>query len=57
MRKFFNLVFLALVSAQYVSEVVENKVDVSKSANQVMAGTYTVSGALMVPTPPLPAAE
>ncbi len=57
MKKFFNFVFLALVSAQYVSEVVENKVDVSKSANQVMAGSYTVSGVLMVPTPPLPAAD
>ena len=58
MRKgIISFVFFAVASVQYVSEVVENKVDVSASANQTMAGSYTVSGSLVVPTPPLPTAD
>lgn len=40
----------------YVNQQSETKVDTSASANQTMAGTYTVSGTLVVPTPPLPTA-
>ena len=46
-----------VASAQYVQESVATKVDTSANANQTMAGTYTVSGTLMVPTPPLPSAD
>ena len=46
-----------VVSAQYVQESVATKVDTSANANQTMAGTYTVSGTLMGPTPPLPSAD
>lgn len=42
-----------IASASYVNST---KVDVSASANQTLAGTYTVSGTLIVPTPPLPSA-
>ena len=42
-----------IASTTYVDNT---KVDVSASANQTMAGTYTVSGTLIVPTPPLPSA-
>ena len=43
-----------IASTTYVDNT---KVDVSASANQTLAGSYTVSGTLMVPTPPLPAAQ
>ncbi len=43
--------------AGYVNHTTQNKVDVSETANQTMAGTYTVSGTLIVPTPPLPSAQ
>lgn len=46
-----------VASVQYVQESVVTKVDTSANANQTMAGTYTVSGVLMVPTPPLPSAD
>jgi hypothetical protein len=46
-------VWADIASTTYVDK---NKVDVSASANQTMAGTYTVSGTLIVPTPPLPQA-
>ena len=42
---------------QQVEEKASTKVDTSADANQTMAGTYTVSGTLMVPTPPLPSAD
>ena len=34
----------------------ESKVDTSTTANQTMAGSYTVSGTFNVPTPTLPTA-
>ncbi len=43
-----------IASTTYVDNT---KVDISATANQTMAGTYTVSGTLVVPTPPLPSAE
>ena len=46
-----------VVSAEYVQQTVSTKVDVSENASQTMAGSYTVSGTLLVPTPPLPTAE
>lgn len=46
-----------LVSRGYVDATVETRVDTSKDAKQVMAGEYTVSGTLHVPTPPLPPAD
>lgn len=49
--------FANLASTTYVDTRTTTKVDVSESANQTMAGTYTVSGTLIVPTPPLPSAE
>lgn len=46
-----------IASTTYVNTANAGKVDISASANQTMAGTYTVSGTLDVPTPPLPSAE
>lgn len=43
-----------IASIEYVNKSSNNKVDISESANQTMAGTYTISGTLVVPTPPLP---
>ena len=66
MRRMFVLMVVLMMpfaslanvaSAQYVQESVATKVDTSANANQTMAGTYTVSGTLMVPTPPLPSAD
>lgn len=52
---------VAVASKKYVDERVNSqtntKVDMSPNANQTMAGNYTVSGTLVVPTPPLPSAE
>ena len=48
---------MAVASAKYVEIKTESKVDTSSTAQQTMAGTYTVSGTLIVPTPPLPSAE
>lgn len=45
-----------VATTDYVKANTENKVDTSSTANQTMAGTYTVSGTLIVPTPPLPSA-
>ena len=51
---------VSVASVDYVSQTVETsvatKVDTSASANQTMAGSYTVSGSFKVPTPPLPPA-
>ena len=44
-------VWADLASTTYVETRTTTKVDVSESANQTMAGTYTVSGTLVVPTP------
>lgn len=46
-----------IASVSYVSSVTETKVDVSSTANQDMAGAYTVSGSLIVPTQPLPSPQ
>ena len=49
--------------ASQIATTVSSKVDTSASANQTMAGTYTVSGtmnitgAIIVPTATLPTAE
>lgn len=43
-----------LAGTQYVEESIATKVDTSASANQTMAGTYTVTGSFDVPTQPLP---
>ena len=42
---------------QSVNSATNTKVDTVSTANQTMAGSYTVSGTLVVPTPPLPSAE
>lgn len=65
--KIFLLVFVVLfmampgytdiASTSYVSNSTATKVDTSANVNQTMAGSYTVSGTLVVPTPPLPSAE
>ena len=46
-----------VASVGYVNESVANRVDTAASATQTMAGSYTVSGTLVVPTPPLPSAQ
>ncbi len=43
-----------LASVSYVSKATETSVKTSAETKQTMAGEYTVSGALYVPTPPLP---
>ncbi|MBQ2844428.1 MAG: hypothetical protein IJE79_00190 [Alphaproteobacteria bacterium] len=43
--------------ANQIADSVSTKVDTSSTANQTMAGTYTVSGTFNVPTPTLPTAE
>ncbi len=53
----FTVFAVTVATAEHVEAKVETKVDVSASANQTMAGTYTVSGTLIVPTPALPSAE
>ena len=51
---FAGTAYADLASVSYVNTAVETRVDTSAQAKQVMAGEYTVSGALNVPTPPLP---
>lgn len=46
-----------LASVSYAESLVETRVDTSAEAKQTMAGEYTVSGTLNVPTPPLPPAD
>lgn len=46
-----------IASIDYVDNAGATKVDTASTANQTMAGSYTVSGTLVVPTPPLPSAE
>ena len=43
--------------ASQIATAVSSKVDTSATANQTMAGTYTVTGTLNAPTPTLPTAE
>ena len=43
--------------ASQIATAVSSKVDTSATANQTMAGTYTVSGTFNVSTPTLPTAE
>lgn len=43
--------------ANQIADSVSTKVDTSSTANQTMAGTYTVTGAMYAPTPTLPTAE
>lgn len=51
----------SVVSVEYVTDYVDSKIEktvsLEKAANQTMAGNYTVSGTLNVPTPPLPTVE
>ena len=44
------------ITAQ-ITTAISSKVDTSATANQTMAGTYTVTGTLNAPTPTLPTAE
>ncbi|MDW2958612.1 MAG: hypothetical protein R8M37_02285 [Alphaproteobacteria bacterium] len=50
-------VYADIASTTYVENTMNSRVDTSETANQTMAGNYTVSGTLIVPTPPLPSAE
>ncbi len=55
-----NIPSTAYVQQQIASQIadsVSTKVDTSATANQTMAGTYTVTGAMYAPTPTLPTAE
>ena len=51
------MVYADIASKAYVRSVTETRVDTAATANQTMAGTYTVAGTLVVPTPPLPTAK
>ena len=44
----------SIASMSYVEDAVAPKVDTAATANQTMAGSYTVSGTMAVPTPALP---
>ena len=46
-----------LASTSYVQSNTKDKVSAAPEASQTMAGSYTVSGVLIVPTPPLPSAQ
>ena len=46
-----------VATTTYVDRNVAGRVDTASNANQTMAGTYTVSGTLEVPTPTLPPVE
>ena len=46
--------FADIASVQHVENQTKTKVDTSANSNQQMAGTYTVTGTLIVPTPELP---
>ncbi len=52
---------VVVASKKYVDERINSqtntKVDTSATAKQVMAGEYTVTGTLIIPTPPLPSAN
>ena len=44
------------ITAQ-ITSAISSKVDTSATANQTMAGTYTVTGTMYATTPTLPTAE
>ncbi|MDW2974615.1 MAG: hypothetical protein R8M70_00980 [Alphaproteobacteria bacterium] len=46
-----------IASVDYVNNLNATNVSTLETANQQMAGTYTVTGALIVPTPDLPSAD
>ena len=50
-------VFADIASVSYVQSNTKDKVSAAPEASQTMAGSYTVSGVLIVPTPPLPSAQ
>ena len=60
---FFCCLFMAsvcnadLASTSYVQKELDTKLDTNSGAQQQMAGDYTVTGSLKVPTQPLPAAQ
>ena len=43
--------------AEQITSAISSKVDTSATANQTMAGTYTVTGTMYATTPTLPTAE
>lgn len=45
-----------VASAQYVNEAMANKVDTGQ-VTQTLQGSYTITGAIKVPTPALPVAD
>ena len=67
LKRFFVAFFLCCVysvvananvaSVQYVNSVIDTKVDASANTQQTMAGDYTITGTLKVPTQPLPSAQ
>ena len=46
--------YASIASSQYVDTAGSTRVDTSANASQTMAGSYTVSCELIVPTQPLP---
>lgn len=46
-----------IASAGYVDAKLDTKVDTSVNIQQTMAGDYTVTGTLKVPTQPLPVVQ
>lgn len=46
-----------LATADYVNAKLDTKVDTSANIQQTMAGDYTVTGTLKVPTQPLPVVQ
>ena len=57
----FSAIYDRIVSveskANTNASAISTRVDTAQTANQTMAGTYTVSGTFNVPTPTLPTAE
>ena len=43
--------------AEQITSAISSKVDTSATANQTMAGTYTVTGTMYATTPTLPTVE
>ena len=67
LRKTLSIFFICLffsplchadiASVSYVQSTTNTKVDTSENTQQTLAGEYTVTGTLKVPTQPLPTAE
>ena len=57
----FSAIYNRIVSVESKADTnasaISTRVDTAQTANQTMAGTYTVSGTFNVPTPTLPTAE